>query len=189
MQISLAYLEGANLTNLSSTHATQAQLAFAHLNQFTICPDSYPLGMHVGDCFGPLTAPTATTTPPVVGSTGFTFDITNYFIDYYTFTVAVTSGPGVPSTGTPTGNILPITVTGAPPGSDTIVTITATTLPSSGSLVKTTTYNYQEEVAKELARTGMSTGKMTQWLIGGVSFLIVGAGVYFYSRRSRRHGL
>lgn len=92
------WLAGANL---SYSDVTQAQLDHANLSDTTICPDTYPLGMHVGNCFSSLKAPIPTTTAPIVGSEGFTFDITNNNPDYYTFTVAVTSGPGVATTGTP----------------------------------------------------------------------------------------
>lgn len=176
-----AYLQGANLGGAT---VTRSQLAVAYLDEYTICPDNFPLGMHQGDCWGPFIAPTAVTTAPVIGSSGFTFDITNAYPDFYTFTVAVTAGPGVASTSIPNGKIQPVVVTGAPPGSPTVVTITSTTVdPTTGPAVSTTTYNYQEEVAKELARTGPATGVVATELVMSGALIFMGIGVYLYSRR------
>lgn len=174
------WLEGANL---SYSNVTQAQLDHAHLTVDTICPDTYPLGDHVGNCFSSLKAPIPTTTAPVVSSSGFTFDITNNNTDYYAFTVAVTAGPGVATTGTPSGSNLPVTVTGAPPGSPTIVTITGSIGSRGSQVTSTTLYNYQEEVAKELARTGIS-GESIMWTAGSsVLLMTLGALVLYLSRK------
>lgn len=180
------WLEGANL---SYSNVTQAQLDHAHLTADTICPDTFPLGDHVGNCFSSLKAPIPTTTAPVVSSTGFTFDITNNNTDFYTFTVAVTAGPGVATTGTPSGSNLPVTVTGAPPGSPTVVTITGSIGSGGSQVTSTTLYNYQDEVAKELARTGLSENS-SLWTAGSAALLmIIGAlGVYLSRKpRTSRH--
>lgn len=174
------WLDGANL---SYSNVTQSQLDHAHLSASTICPDTFPLGDHVGNCFSALKAPIPTTTAPIVSANGFTFDITNNNTDYYTFTVAVTSGPGVASTGTPTGSTLPIVVTGAPPGSNTIVTITGSIGSGGSQVVSSTTYNYQDEISKELARTGVS-GDGAAWLLGsGTMLLLIGGTAFYFSRR------
>lgn len=181
-----AYLRGANLTNSTGTAATQSQLAVAQLDEFTICPDSYPLSTHVGNCFGALIAPIPTTTPPVVGTTGFTFDITNSFPEYYDFTVAVTSGPGT-ATSTPPqiGHTQPVVVSGAPQGSKTIVTITSSFNPGTGPITNTTTYDYQEEVAKELARTGVSSSQVWKIGITGTALILFGTAAIYLARRRK----
>lgn len=181
-----AYLRGANLTNSTGTAATQSQLAVAQLDEFTICPDSYPLGTHVGNCFGALVAPTPTTTPPVVGTTGFTFDITNSFPEYYNFTVAVTSGPGTAASTPPqTGHTQPVVVTGAPQGSKTVVTITSSFNPGSGPITSTTSYDYQAEVAKELARTGLNQSQVWGFGVTGSALILFGAAAIYLARRRK----
>jgi hypothetical protein len=175
------WLRGANL---SYSNVTQAQLDLANLSDSTICPDTYPLGDHVGNCFSALKAPIPVTTPPVVSSTGFTFDITND-TDYYTFTVAVTAGPGVASTGTPTGSTLPVAVTGAPPGSNTVVTITGSIGSGGSQVTSTTTYDYQAEVAKELARTGVNNAQIWVFGIAGSVLILFGAAAIYLTKRRK----
>lgn len=177
-----SWLGGANL---SYSNVTQAQLDDAILTPTTICPDTYPLGDHVGNCFSTLKAPIPTVTAPVVGTTGFTFDITNNNPDYYTFTVVVTAGPGVATLGTPSGSTLPVNVTNAPPGSPTIVTITGSIGSGASQVVSTTTYNYQEQVAAELARTGITQEEFQSGFIAGAVFLVLGCGALLFSRKIR----
>jgi hypothetical protein len=164
-----SFFAGANLTGAT---VTQAQLASAVLSDTTVCPDGEPLGLHVDDCFSALRALTPILSSPTLLPDGFTFTVTNYD-EYYTFTASVTAGPGVASIGSPTGTTLPITVTGAPPGSDTQVTVTS----QIGNVSASSVLNYQEELAK----TGMSPTQL--WALGllassfivlGVSALIVG---------------
>ncbi|WP_280803948.1 pentapeptide repeat-containing protein [Aurantimicrobium minutum] len=177
-----SWLGGANL---SYSNITQAQLDDAILTPDTICPDTYPLGEHVGNCFSALKAPLPTVTAPVIGSNGFTFDITNNDPDYYTFTVAVTAGPGVATLGTPSGSTLPVNVTNAPPGSQTVVTITGSIGSGASQVVSSTTYNYQEQVASELARTGLNNEEIHSGLLVGASLLVLGMGALVISRRIR----
>lgn len=172
--------------NLSYSNVTQAQLNDAILTSDTICPDTYPLGDHVGNCFSVLKAPIPTTTAPVVRPDGFTFDITNNDPDYYTFTAVVSSGPGVATLGTPTGSTLPVIVNNAPPGSQTIVTITGSIGTGSSQVTSTTTYNYQDQVAAELARTGLNTSYFAAGITGSLAFLIAGGASLLMSRRIRQ---
>ena len=167
-------------SNLSYATITQAQLDHANLSATTICPDTYPLGDHVGNCFSALKAPIPVTTPPVVTSSGFTFDITNN-TDYYTFTAVVTAGPGVASLGTPSGTTLPVAVTGAPPGSNTVVTITGSIGSGASEVVSTTTYNYQAE----LARTGVSAASIGNYGSLGLMAILLGAMAMYLSRRKK----
>jgi uncharacterized protein YjbI with pentapeptide repeats len=171
--------------NLSYSNVTQAQLDGAILSPDTICPDTYPLGDHVSNCFSALSAPIPTVTAPIVRPDGFTFDITNNDPDYYTFTVAVTAGPGVATLGTPTGATLPVNVTSAPPGSQTVVTITGSIGTGSAQVVSSTTYNYQEQVAAELARTGFDSERIHIGFLGGAALLILGMGALLASARIR----
>lgn len=171
--------------NLSYSNVTQAQLNDAILTSDTICPDTYPLGDHVDNCFSGLKAPIPTVTAPVVGPDGFTFDITNNDPDYYTFTVAVTAGPGVATLGTPTGSTLPVIVTSAPPGSQTVVTITGSIGSGPSQVVSTSTYNYQEQVAAELARTGLDLEKTNIGFVGGATLLLFGMSAPLASARIR----
>lgn len=173
------WLRGANL---SYSNVTQTQLDQANLSDSTICPDTYPLGDHVGNCFSALKAPIPVTTAPVISSTGFTFDITND-TDFYTFTVAVTAGPGVATAGTPSGSTLPVTVTGAPPGSKTVVTITGSIGSGGSEVTSTTLYNYQDEVAKELARTGLNSSQASGFGIAGAALILCGVAAMYLARR------
>lgn len=136
------HLTGANMTNVNLTGAnldnaflgdadltgatvTQSQLAIAVLNENTICPDGYRLGLHTGDCFSPLTPLVPVLSTPVITSGGFTFSVDNYN-EEYTYTLQVISGTAVPTMESPSGTKLPITVTGVPTGTSAVVGVTAT---------------------------------------------------------------
>ena len=135
-----AFFAGANFTGAT---ITQSQLDSAVLSDETICPDGQLLGLHTSGCFSNLKALTPVLSAPVVTPDGFTFSVTNYN-ENYTFTAVVTSGPGVATIASPVGANLPITVTGAPGNSATIVLVTS----QIGSVTATSELDYQAELAK-----------------------------------------
>jgi uncharacterized repeat protein (TIGR02543 family) len=72
-----------------------------------------PLGTQVNPTFGPSTSTAA----------GFTVNVINYDATYTYSVPQFTAGSGTITVGTPTGNILPITVTGMTPGSVATISI------------------------------------------------------------------
>jgi LPXTG-motif cell wall-anchored protein len=63
------------------------------------------------------------------------------------------------------------------------VTITGSIGSGGSQVVSSTAYNYQEEVSKELARTGVN-GEGSVWLLGSGAFLLLlGAAAIYISRR------
>lgn len=168
------FLAGANLTG---SNVTQAQLDNAVLSEETICPDGYPLGLHVDNCFSALKPLTPVLSPLTATPDGFTFDVTNYK-EYYTFTVTVIAGPGVATAASPSGSKLPVVVTGVPSGSQVTVAVTATI----GPVSSTTTTEYPAH----LADTGVVPSNGSALQLSTVLLLVAGLTTLFFARSPRR---
>lgn len=167
-----------NSANLTGSNATQAQLDNALLTDATVCPDGHELGVHVGSCFSVLKPLTPQLSPITSTSGGFTFAVVNYN-ELYTFTAAVTHGPGVAAIGSPTGTKLPIAVTGVPSGSQVTVTVTS----QIGDVNATSSVNY----LADLADTGLSASPLSGTTLPlGTFSALVGISVLVIRERSRR---
>jgi LPXTG-motif cell wall-anchored protein len=169
------FLAGADLTGAT---VTQAQLAIAVLSDTTVCPDGNQLGVHVGDCFSVLKALVPVVSTPVLTNEGFTFNVTNYN-ELYTFTVTTQSGTATPAVGSPSGATLPITVTGVPAGTKSVVVVTS----SIGSGSQTVTASSTATNVPELPHTGVT--QVWALALGGTAggVLIVGIVALLIARR------
>ena len=104
------------VTNLSNGTSYIFQIRAKNLfgaSTYSANASATPLGTQVNPTFGPSTST----------AVGFTVNVINYDATYTYSVPQVTAGSGTITVGTPTGNILPITVTGMTPGSVATISI------------------------------------------------------------------
>jgi uncharacterized repeat protein (TIGR02543 family) len=104
------------VTNLSNGTSYIFQIRAKNLfgaSTYSANASATPLGTQVNPTFGPSTST----------AVGFTVNVINYDATYTYSVPQVTAGSGTITVGTPTGNILPITVSGMSPGSVATISI------------------------------------------------------------------
>jgi uncharacterized protein YjbI with pentapeptide repeats len=197
--LSAATLTDANLTaatltdaNLTAATLTGANLTAATLTNVlwsnTTCPDGTNSSQYVSACSGLFLARTPTFDTPVRTATGFTVNVTN-FDAAFAFAPTVSVGSGTAATGTASGSMLPLNVTGVSAGSSATLSVSVTrtgyapgSANISGVASETATVTAAMSSETVLANTGSNPVGTS-----AIALLILSAGALLVTARRRFH--